>query len=95
VNGVLYGTTELGGLDRCGRFRPHGCGTVFSLNLSTGAETVLYSFCGRGKQCRDGSNPGGSLLRVHRKLYGTTLDGGVINDQWPEGAGTIFWIKTP
>jgi uncharacterized repeat protein (TIGR03803 family) len=152
VNGVLYGTTYNGGLDRCARFRPHGCGTafsldlstgaetalysfcgqtnctdgefpegslinvngvlygttltggtnvsrsggtVFSLNLSTGAETVLYSFCGRGKECRDGSDPGGSLLKVHRKLNGTTLDGGVTNDQWPQGAGTIFWIKTP
>ena len=153
VNGVLYGTTYVGGLDRCARFRPHGCGTVFSLDLSTGAEaalysfcsqtnctdgafpegglinvngvlygttgsgganvsrrkgggtvfsldlsigaeTVLYSFCGR-KQCRDGSYPGGSLLKVRRKLYGTTLYGGVITQQQPQGAGTIFWIKTP
>src|SRR5262249_4194358 len=41
--GMLYGTTEIGGAvsSTCSS----GCGTVFSLNPTTGAQTVLYAFC--------------------------------------------------
>ena len=41
VSGMLYGVTLGGGADSTDCT---GCGTVFSLNPNTGAETVLYSF---------------------------------------------------
>jgi uncharacterized repeat protein (TIGR03803 family) len=45
-----------------------GCGTVFSLDPETGAETVLYTFAGG----TDGYYPGANLLDVNGVLYGTT-----------------------
>src|SRR5947209_12380624 len=48
-DGVLYGTTISGGTQN------HG--TVFSLDPSTGVETVLYSFSGG----TDGDSPTGGL----------------------------------
>jgi uncharacterized repeat protein (TIGR03803 family) len=44
VGGVLYGTTNSGGVS--------GKGTVFSFNPGTGAQTVLYSFAGGHRWCR-------------------------------------------
>jgi uncharacterized repeat protein (TIGR03803 family) len=38
-NGVLYGTTQLGG--------PGHHGTAFSLNLADGVEIVLHGFTGK------------------------------------------------
>ena len=48
AGGKLYGTTWIGGAN--------GHGTVFSIDPATGAETVLYSFCGK-QNCKDGSGP--------------------------------------
>ncbi len=72
VKGTLYGTTELGG--------SHGYGTVFSVNPTTGAEAVVYSFAGDP----DGYIPVGSVMDVKGTLYGTTENGGSYND------GTVF-----
>jgi uncharacterized repeat protein (TIGR03803 family) len=80
VNGTLYGTTVEGGGGGC---FGSGCGTLFSLDPSTGAETVLYSFCGH-KNCTDGAQPYGGLIEVNGALYGTTEYGGKDND------GTVF-----
>jgi len=82
VNGILYGTTSVGGNTDpgCATF---GCGTVFSLDPSTGTETVLYSFCSK-QNCTDGANPEASLIDVNGKLYGTTTFGG------SNGYGTVF-----
>jgi uncharacterized repeat protein (TIGR03803 family) len=63
VNGVLYGTTVLGGAT--------GRGTVFSVTKS-GAEKVLYSFLGGA----DGSYPLASAIALNGVLYGTTQSGG-------------------
>jgi uncharacterized repeat protein (TIGR03803 family) len=63
LDGVLYGTTEQGGL--------HGAGTVFAITTS-GSERVIYSFKGG----RDGGGPLASLIVVAGKLYGTTAGGG-------------------
>jgi uncharacterized repeat protein (TIGR03803 family) len=69
VNGLLYGTTSLGGGSaNC----TGGCGTVFSLNPTSGAETVLYGFKATG----DGQNPVGNLANIGSELYGTTTAGG-------------------
>jgi len=61
-NGKLYGTTSAGGL--------HGDGTVFSLDLSNGAFTPLFSFNGS-----NGYSPNGVTVSGG-KLYGTTVGGG-------------------
>lgn len=64
VNGVLYGTTSIGG------YRNEG--TVFSVTTS-GVGRVLHRF-GHGS---DGSDPEGPLLDVNGTLYGTTYNSGV------------------
>jgi uncharacterized repeat protein (TIGR03803 family) len=64
-NGMLYGTTLIGG--------PGQKGTVFSVNLATGAESVLHGFTGQG----DGGTPvGGLLINPAGVLYGTAEGGG-------------------
>ena len=82
VNGTLYGTTLDGGGTGCGN---GGCGTAFSLDPNTGAETVLYAFCNQQK-CTDGNAPTG-LIDVNGKFYGTTTFGGAY------GYGTVFVLK--
>ncbi len=75
-SGNLYGTTKNGGA--------YGFGTVFEV-ISTGKETVLYSFTGGS----DGKNPYGSLLLDSASnLYGTTVAGGAY------GFGTVFKVDT-
>jgi uncharacterized repeat protein (TIGR03803 family) len=69
MNGVLFGTTALGGTK--------GKGVVFSINPKTGAETVLHSFCTkRHRYCLDGATPLAALIEVKGKLAGTTDGGG-------------------
>ncbi|MGH6876479.1 MAG: choice-of-anchor tandem repeat GloVer-containing protein, partial [Rhizomicrobium sp.] len=87
VGGKLYGTTVHGGRDDC--FESNGCGTVFSLDLATGAETVPYSFCSQ-QNCTDGEYPEASLIDVGGKLYGTTGDGGRYGCFERFGCGTVF-----
>jgi uncharacterized repeat protein (TIGR03803 family) len=76
VDGVLFGTTPVGGA--------YSAGTVFSFNLSTGTETIVHSFGANGN---DGANPHSSLTRSGRLLYGTTYYGGA-NGGW----GTVYAI---
>jgi len=73
---IVYGTTSQGGAE--------GLGTVFSLVLSTGVETVLHSFSGA-----DGSSPEGEVsFDASGNLYGTALTGGAYT--W----GTVFEISS-
>ena len=65
VKGILYGTTALGG--------KYDGGTVFSLDLKTGAEIVLHSFDLNGS---DGAEPEATLVDINGTLYGTTYEGG-------------------
>jgi uncharacterized repeat protein (TIGR03803 family) len=96
ANGVLYGTTELGGgnTPRC----PDACGTVFALappaTGETGwTETVLHRFRGR----RDGSSPSGLIADAKGVLYGTTYAGGGTScfPRFPPGCGTVFALSPP
>ncbi|MBV9104108.1 MAG: hypothetical protein JO060_10995 [Candidatus Eremiobacteraeota bacterium] len=91
-NGVLYGTTLLGGTGSCGGGM--GCGTVFSItpNGSEYTERIVYRFKG-GK---DGATPAAPLMSDSSgTLYGAAATGGIahcggapIND----GCGTIFTL---
>jgi uncharacterized repeat protein (TIGR03803 family) len=100
VNGMLYGTTETGGEHfGCGRIEGDGCGTVFSIDPKTGAETVLYSFCSQ-KKCADGAWPVASLIDVNGMLYGTTWYGGTNSNSelcgdgdGVVGCGTVFSLN--
>jgi uncharacterized repeat protein (TIGR03803 family) len=82
VNGTAYGTTISGGTAVCPVNGSGGCGTVFSLNITTGTETVVYSFAGGS----DGANPFAGLISAGKSLYGTTEAGGTAS------AGTVFSV---
>jgi uncharacterized repeat protein (TIGR03803 family) len=71
-NGTLYGTTYFGGGTGCDGI--YGCGTVFSLDQRTDAETVLHAFSGGA----DGEFPLGNLIDLNGVLYGTTFKGAPI-----------------
>lgn len=68
VNGLLYGVTSSGGVPSCVDFDVTGCGTVFSLNPSTGQELVLHKFQGGS----DAEFPVGNLAHRNGTLYGAT-----------------------
>ncbi|HEX4159020.1 MAG TPA: choice-of-anchor tandem repeat GloVer-containing protein [Rhizomicrobium sp.] len=88
VNGILYGTTTSGGAN-CEA--DGGCGTLFSLDPESGAETVVYSFCRWSAHgaCTDGWGPFSGLVNVQGKLYGTTVSGGSKG-----GWGTVYSFDT-
>lgn len=76
--GILYGVTTEGG--------QYGYGTIFSVNVKTKIETVLYSFQGKRK---DGGTPvGGLVLDGKGNLYGTASVGGSARGNG--GYGVIF-----
>jgi len=79
VSGELYGTTEGGGSAYDG--------TVFKVNPSSGAESVLHSFncC---SSVKDGVFPYAGLTVVNSTLYGTTRNGGTAH------GGTVFVVTT-
>ena len=82
--GKLYGTTENGGSTNC----YDGCGTVYSLNPSTGAEKLVYSFVGGS----DGANPLAGLIKIGTTLYGTTRYGGGSTN-CSGGCGTVYSLN--
>jgi uncharacterized repeat protein (TIGR03803 family) len=87
VGGTLYGTTGVGGSNKC---HLRGCGTVFTMTTS-GGESALHSLKGR-----TGSYPRAALLEVSGTLYGTTSYGGAHNyygtvfKLTPSGAETVL-----
>ena len=84
VKHVLYGTTRIGGTPDsiC------GCGTVFSFNLATNQESVLYRFLGHS----DGEDPI-LLVTANGNLYGVTSSGGTNGCGEDQGCGTVFEIS--
>lgn len=89
--GVLYGTTDAGGLKNCSFFEST-CGTVFSVT-TTGKERILYRF----KNGSDGAGPLAALTVLNGTLFGTTWGGGTNNcypGGYKAGCGTIFSITT-
>jgi uncharacterized repeat protein (TIGR03803 family) len=85
VKGMLYGTTRYGGVEG-GCIANHGCGTIFQINPSTGAETTLYEFKG-GK---DQGNPVAGLIYRNGAFYGTTASNGTNSCGNQQGCGTVF-----
>jgi uncharacterized repeat protein (TIGR03803 family) len=91
ANGVLYGTTQYGGIasSPCSYYGALGCGTVFQLTPPTTpggvwTEAILHTFSG---QNGDGSIPiAGLTLSPSGTLYGTTSGGGNANK------GTVFSV---
>jgi len=75
-NGLLYGTTVVGGVQEQGN--------VFQIDPS-GATTVLFDFSGIRQSPLF---PAAALLPVNGELYGTTQFGGAGNCQF--GCGAIF-----
>jgi uncharacterized repeat protein (TIGR03803 family) len=73
--GSLFGTSNGGGTA--------GLGTVFSVNRTTGTETVLYSFKGGA----DGGGPDVTPAYYGGNLFGTTATGGT------SGVGTVFALS--
>jgi uncharacterized repeat protein (TIGR03803 family) len=92
TNGVLYGTTNCGGIN--------GAGSVFSITTGGSLNQTLYSFCA-GPSCGNprinGDNNGfapqaGLIQATDGDLYGTTVSGGVNAGISPNGGGTVFKI---
>ncbi len=81
ANGDLYGTTEYGGA--------YQSGTVFKVELSSGTESLVWSFNGT----TDGSDPTGTLTPdVDGNLYGTASTGGDLSCGGGKGCGTVFRV---
>jgi len=77
--GRLYGVTYAGGTISSGC--PAGCGTLFSVDPTTGKETVVHSFT----RTTDGNSPNGGLIAdANGVIYGTAGFGGA------NFSGTIF-----
>lgn len=86
VDGNLYGTTAIGGLNNCDTWAGKGCGIVFKLTPVEGdgwKETILYKFTG--------GNDGGLILSgltfdAAGNLYGTADAAGA------RGVGLVYEI---
>ena len=82
--GNLLGTTSGGGITT-GNCYPGGCGVVFFVDATTGAQTVLYSFTGSP----DGAFPYAGLIGdASGNIYGTTYNGG--SGPCTNGCGVVF-----
>jgi len=86
AGGVFYGTTPWGG--------KADSGTVFRLDMHTGAEKILHSFGGRA----GGGGPTPGLVYANGALYGTTSLGGTFNRNCTDteqrvGCGVVFRIE--
>jgi len=84
---TLYGTAGQGG-NTTGSCGSAGCGSVFTVNATTGAVTTLHQFAGMPS---DGAGPWGLIRDAAGNLYGvTSLGGGSLCNG--AGCGTIFEI---
>ncbi|CEK19339.1 choice-of-anchor tandem repeat GloVer-containing protein [Chthonomonas calidirosea] len=82
ANGVLYGTTVVGGM---ANGSPSNNGVVFSYDPSSATFSVLHSF---GSVANDGQYLYTALVLQNGTLYGVTWQGGASND------GIVFSLAT-
>ena len=81
------GASALYGAACCGA--NHG-GMIYSLDLKTDAQTVLYSFCGQAN-CTDGAIANSPMREIGGLLYGTTQSGGAEGCGFMDaGCGVLF-----
>lgn len=80
VNGILYGTTQEGGVNGCDS--ETGCGIVYSIDLASGTFAIIHKFSGKS----DGYSPETGLAASGSILYGTTIGGGKYMK------GTVFAV---
>ena len=76
--GFLWGVALRGGAD--------GCGTIFKVNLATGAFSTVLEFTGNGGIHR-GSSPRGLVDDYEGNFWGVTYGGGI------NGTGTVFKLN--
>lgn len=85
ANGMLYGTTEIGGGSEpncpLAANTVSRCGVVFGVTLA-GAEKTIYIFKGQP----DGAGPVGNLVSLNGNPWGMTSGGGARN------CGTVFEV---
>ena len=74
-HGKFYGVTEQGG--------GSDLGTIYSIDPTTGTETVVYNFTGG----RNGDTPVAGLFAEKDALYGSTLN---ISSEYPNPSGSLF-----
>lgn len=88
MRGRLYGTTVAGGIATCTGFQSSPCGTVFSMEPSSGQEDIVHFFKGDP----DGLSPNAPLVASNGFLYGTTYYGGDSGSAFcgESGCGTVF-----
>lgn len=83
LNGMLYGVAAYGGA--------YGLGVVYAISPS-GKEKIVHTFKGSPD---DGAYPGGQLIVVNGRLYGTTAGGGTHTcTSNGTGCGTVFMTDT-
>jgi uncharacterized repeat protein (TIGR03803 family) len=79
-DGLLYGTTTVGGAN--------GVGVLYSITPDGSVRTTLHDFRGKG-----GSQPiGGLLLATDSRLYGTTSSGGATSSGDVSTQGIVYSI---
>lgn len=96
--GVLYGTTAAGGTGGCN----FGCGTAFQLTppASTGGawtEIVIYNFITPSgiSPMPPGPDPSGLAISIGGVLYGTTVNGGNLYEEYFPACGSVFSLTPP
>ena len=83
--GRLYGSTVEGGNSE---YNKTGNGVVFEIDHHH--ERILHAFCAQA-DCPDGALPwSGITIDGSDKKYGTTVSGGHISQDCPQGCGVIF-----
>ena len=99
-NGIVYGTTQAGGMSGCANNA--GCGTIFKLRpplsvcqtvFCAWTQTVLYRFNGN----TDGGNPVGDLtFDQGGNLYGATSGGGSAGSRYQpnDGCGVVYLLNS-
>lgn len=100
--GVLYGTTNFGGVGDCAVYSNEGCGTVFQLTPPAApggswTESVIYRFTALND---DGAYPtSGVVLGKNGVIYGSTSYGGGAAGTcfyWgATGCGAVFQLTPP
>jgi uncharacterized repeat protein (TIGR03803 family) len=84
--GLLYGTTTNGGGGTC--HGGGGCGTLFSINPTSGNESILTNFSKRSL----GWAPNSNLVYNAGSLIGDAVSGGTRDCQY--GCGVLFSVNT-